>query len=148
MEAFDAVSAVLGSKGNTVWSVAADATVFEALRLMAEKDVGSLVIVEGRRLIGLFTERDYARKIILMGRSSKDTKVREIMVTSPVTVTPDCPVNEAMRIMTEQRVRHLPVVGADGGLLGVVSIGDLVKWIITSQEAVIEQLHSYIAGQG
>jgi len=147
MEAFDAVSAVLNSKGGKVWSVPPDATVFDALRLMAEKDVGSLAVLEGRRLIGLFAERDYARKIILMGRSSKETKVREIMVVSPITVPADCAVNEAMRIMTEHRVRHLPVVGADGGLLGVVSIGDLVKWIITSQEAVIEQLHSYIAGQ-
>jgi CBS domain-containing protein len=147
MEAFDPVSAVLNSKGGQVWSVSPDATVFEALRLMAEKDVGSLLVVDGKKLAGLFAERDYARKIILVGRSSKDTKVGEIMVSSPITIPPGWAVNEAMRLMTEQRVRHLPVVGADGGLLGVVSIGDLVKWIITSQEAVIEQLHSYIAGQ-
>ncbi len=147
MEAFDPVSAVLKSKGSAVLSVSPNATVFEALRLMADKDVGSLLVLDGKKLIGLFAERDYARKIILLGRSSKDTKVREIMVSSPVTVDASCAVNEAMRLMTAHRVRHLPVLDADGQLLGLVSIGDLVKWVITSQEAMIEQLHSYIAGQ-
>ena len=147
MEAFDPVSAVLNSKGGQVWSVQPDATVFEALRLMADKDVGSLLVLDGERLIGVFSERDYARKIILLGRSSKDTKVGEIMTSSPTTISSGCAVSEAMRLMTEQRVRHLPVLGVDGALAGVVSIGDLVKWIITSQEAMIEQLHSYIAGQ-
>ncbi len=148
MEAFDPVSAVLSSKGGQVWSVSPDATVFDALRLMADKDVGSLLVLDGQKLAGLFAERDYARKVILMGRSSKDTEVREIMVASPITIPPGCAVNQAMRLMTEQRVRHLPVVNANGDVLGVLSIGDLVKWIITSQEAVIEQLHSYIAGHG
>jgi CBS domain-containing protein len=147
MEAFDPVSAVLNSKGGQVWSVPPDATVFDALRLMADKDVGSLLVLDGKKLIGVFSERDYARKIILLGRSSKDTTVGEIMTSSPTTIPSSCAVNEAMRVMTEQRVRHLPVLGTDAALLGVVSIGDLVKWIITSQEAVIEQLHSYIAGQ-
>jgi CBS domain-containing protein len=114
---------------------------------MADEDIGSLLVMDGKRLMGLFSERDYARKIVLLGRSSKETKVQEIMDSSPSTIPANCPVNEAMQIMTEKRVRHLPVVAANGTVQGVVSIGDLVKWIINSQERVIEHLHSYIAGQ-
>ncbi len=147
MEALDPVSAVLNRKGRSALSVSPEVTVFEALRIMADEDVGSLLVLEGGKLVGLFTERDYARKIVLLGRSSKDTKVEEAMVASPTTVHSNCPVSEAMRVMTEGRVRHLPVVDAKGGLSGIVSIGDLVKWVITSQEAAIQQLQSYIATQ-
>jgi CBS domain-containing protein len=147
MEAFDPVSAVLNRKKGPLWTIAPGATVFEAVSLMAEQNVGALLVIDDGRLAGLFSERDYARKIILMGRSSKETEVREIMVSPPITITDFCSVKEAMLIMTEHRVRHLPVLRSDGALSGLVSIGDLVKWIITSQEAVIEQLQSYIAGQ-
>ena len=146
MEVHDSVSAILKSKGGEIWTVAPDATVYEALELMASKQIGALLVLEGRTLAGVLSERDYARKIILKGRSSRETKVREIMNSPPITVPPECSVNEAMRLMTEHRIRHLPVVPDGGSLAGLVSIGDLVKWIITSQEETIQQLHSYIAG--
>jgi CBS domain-containing protein len=146
MQVLDPISVILRQKGERIWSIAPNATVYEALALMADKDVGSLLVMEGNRLIGMLSERDYARKIILMGRSSLETKVGEIMISTPLTVLPDCSVDEAMRIMTESRVRHLPVIGSNGAVLGIVSIGDLVKWIITSHQETIEQLRTYIAG--
>lgn len=147
MEVHDSVSAVLKQKGGQTWSIAPEATVYEALETMASKEIGALAVMLGEKLVGLLSERDYARKIILKGRSSRETKVDEIMMAPPITVGSDCSVDQAMRTMTEQRVRHLPVIGAKGNLVGIVSIGDLVKWIITSQEKTIEQLHSYISGQ-
>jgi CBS domain-containing protein len=147
MESLGAVSAVLKQKGGQIWSVSPDATVFEALRLMAEKQVGLLVVLEGGGLAGVFSERDYARKIALVGRSSRDTPVREIMTSPAITIPPSFSVNDAMHLMTEKHIRHLPVVGEMEALVGVVSIGDLVKWIITSQGEMIEHLQSYIAGQ-
>jgi CBS domain-containing protein len=147
MEVHDSVSTILKQKGGQTWSIAPDATVYEALETMASKEIGSLAVMAGEKLVGLLSERDYARKIILKGRSSRETKVDEIMMSPPITVGSDCSVDQAMRTMTEHRVRHLPVIGANGILLGIVSIGDLVKWIITSQEKTIEQLHSYISGQ-
>jgi CBS domain-containing protein len=146
MQVLDPISVILRQKGERIWSIAPNATVYEALALMADKDVGSLLVMEGNRLIGMLSERDYARKIILMGRSSLETKVGEIMISTPLTVLPDCSVDEAMRIMTESRVRHLPVIGSNGAVLGIVSIGDLVKWIITSHQETIEQLRTYITG--
>ncbi len=146
MEVFDRVSAILKDKGVQIWSITPEATVYEALEVMAGKGVGALPVISSGQLVGLLSERDYARKIVLRGRSSRETKVAEVMSTPAITVAPDCSVAEAMRIMTESRVRHLPVVGCDGGLAGIISIGDLVKWIITSQEATIRQLHDYIAG--
>ncbi len=148
MRVLDPVSVILKQKGIQIWSIAPNATVYDALKLMADRDVGSLLVLEGHRLVGMLSERDYARKIILMGRSSPETQVREIMIAAPITVAPDCSVDEAMRIMTENRVRHLPVVGSDGAALGIVSIGDLVKWTITSHQETIEQLQTYIAGAG
>ena len=147
MEVFDRVSMILKQKGTQVWSIAPDATVYEALQLMANKGIGALLVMKDGKAVGVLSERDYARKVILKGRFSKDTQVSEIMSSPPITVSPDCSVEEAMRIMTESHFRHLPVVGADGAVVGMVSIGDLVKWIITSQEHTIEQLHSYIVGQ-
>jgi CBS domain-containing protein len=146
MQVLDPISVILRQKGERIWSITPNATVYEALALMADKDVGSLLVMEGNRLIGMLSERDYARKIILMGRSSLETKVGEIMISTPLTVLPDCSVDEAMRIMTESRVRHLPVIGSNGAVLGIVSIGDLVKWIITSHQETIEQLRTYITG--
>jgi CBS domain-containing protein len=147
MEVFDRVSAILNQKGAAVWSIGPEATVYEALERMSDEKIGALLVVHDGELVGLLSERDYARKIILRGRSSKETRVKEIMISPPLTVSPGCSVDEAMRIMTERRVRHLPVVGDAGAVLGIVSIGDLVKWIITSHEKTIEQLESYISGQ-
>jgi CBS domain-containing protein len=146
MEVFDGVSAILRQKGGRVWSIGPEATVYEAVERMAEEGIGALLVMESGALVGLLSERDYARKIILKGRSSKETKVEEIMISPPLTISPCCPVDEAMRIMTEHRVRHLPVIDGAGTVMGIVSIGDLVKWIITSHEKTIEQLESYISG--
>lgn len=142
----DPVSAILKQKTALLSSIAPAATVYEALSVMADREIGSLLVMEGDQLVGLISERDYARKVILRGRFSKDTKVAEIMTSPPVTIGPSCSVDEAMRMMTEHRVRHLPVIETNGIVSGVVSIGDLVKWIITSHEQTIEQLQSYIAG--
>jgi CBS domain-containing protein len=146
MEVFDGVSAILRQKGGSVWSIGPEATVYDAVERMAEEGIGALLVMESGALVGLLSERDYARKIILKGRSSKETKVEEIMISPPLTISPGCSVDEAMRIMTEHRVRHLPVIDGAGAVLGIVSIGDLVKWIITSHEKTIEQLESYISG--
>jgi CBS domain-containing protein len=146
MEVLDRVSAILKDKGVQIWSITPEATVYEALEVMAGRGVGALPVISNGRLVGLLSERDYARKIVLRGRSSRETRVAEVMSAPAITVAPDCSVEEAMRIMTESRVRHLPVVSAEGDLAGIISIGDLVKWIITSQEETIKQLHNYIAG--
>lgn len=145
MELLDTVESVLSTKRPGVWSVSPDATVYDALVLMAEKEIGSLLVMSGGRLVGLFSERDYARKIILMGRSSKETTVAEVMDPDPVTVRPRDTVSSCMGMMTDHRRRHLPVVD-DDRVLGVLSIGDLVNWIVQSHEKTIEQLHGYIAG--
>lgn len=143
----DPISAILKGKGGRVWTVDAATTVYDALALMADKAVGALpVVVGGSTLVGLVSERDYARKVMLLGRSSRETTVSEIMTAPPLTITPGCTVDEAMHLMTDERVRHLPVVDAAGQLSGLVSIGDLVKWIISSQERTIEHLQMYIAG--
>jgi CBS domain-containing protein len=147
MQIPDPVSLVLKQKNERIWSIGPTATVYEALSVMAEKEIGSLVVMEGGRMVGLISERDYARKVILRGRSSKETRVDEIMTSPPVTIDPSSSVDDAMRIMTENRVRHLPVIDSKAAVLGMVSIGDLVKWIITSHEQTIEQLQSYIAGR-
>lgn len=141
----DPVRSVLHNKDRQIFSVDPDASVFEALGTMASRGVGSVLVLSGGRLVGILSERDYARKVILKGKSSRETPVREIMTSPATTITPDHTVDECMRLMTENRVRHLPVVENDW-IMGVVSIGDLVNWIISAQEHAINQLHSYIAG--
>jgi len=137
------VGNLLANKGTAVWSIDAGATVYEALQRMAEKDVGALVILEDGVLAGIMSERDYARKVILLDRGSRETEVREIMTSDLITVSSTDSVAECMALMTEHRIRHLPVV-EDGGLRGVVSIGDVVKGVIGEQEALIIQLEAYI----
>ena len=140
------VSSVLSQKAANLWCVAPDATVFHAIGLMAKHNIGALPVqAADGRLVGIFTERDYTRKVALQGKSSKDTRVSEILTREPVTVTPEDSVEECMRLMTEHRVRHLPVVSGDK-LSAIVSIGDLVNWIISTQNAAIEQMEQYIAG--
>jgi len=141
------VAEILRSKPDqTVYSIAPGASVFDALRLMADKNIGSLLVVEEGKIAGIFSERDYARKVILMDRSSKQTAVREVMTSSVMYARPDQTNEECMALMTDNRLRHLPVID-NGRLLGVVSIGDLVKDIISEQQFIIEQLQHYIQGQ-
>jgi CBS domain-containing protein len=140
------VGNLLHHKGSTVWTISASATVFEAIRFLAEKNIGALPVLEGSRLIGIFSERDYTRKIALEGKSSRATPVREIISSPVVSVTSQHTIEDAMRLMTEKRIRHLPVI--DGGkMVGFVSIGDMVNWIISAQSATIDQMESYLAGR-
>ena len=141
------VAHILKSKADqTVYTIAPTASVFEAVKLMAEKNIGAVVVTEGEKILGIITERDYARKIVLMARSSKDTRVREIMTSSAMYVSPMQRSEECMALMTESRVRHLLVIDS-GRLVGLVSIGDLVKDIISEQKFIIQQLQHYITGQ-
>lgn len=138
------VRQILDAKGRQVWSIHPAATVFEALKLMGEKEIGALTVVDGERLVGIISERDYARKVILRGRTSRDTLVHEIMSTSVITASLNDTIEECMATMTERRIRHLPVL-EQNQLVGMISIGDLVKSIIAEQQFRIEQLESYIA---
>lgn len=137
---------LLQVKGNQVWSVTPSETVFEALERMSELDIGALLVMEGGELVGILSERDYARKIALAGKASKETSVEEIMTSRVYCVELDQTVEEAMALMTNRRVRHLPVVGDQKTVIGVISIGDVVKDIIAEKEFHIEQLEKYIAG--
>jgi CBS-domain-containing membrane protein len=141
----ETVRSVLDCKGGDVWYISPDATVYEALSEMATREVGALPVVIGDRLVGIVSERDYARKVILQARSSKETPVRDIMTPSPATVSPETSVDACLRMMTFKKVRHLPVLD-DGKLAGIVSMGDLVAAIISAQAYTIDQLHTYIAG--
>ena len=136
---------ILRAKGNQIWSVSPDATVFDALELMAEKNVGALVVLDGENLAGIFSERDYARKIILKGKASKETSVEEIMTSEVTTVHPGQSVDDCMALMTDKRIRHLPVFEAEK-LVGLISIGDVVKAVISEREFMIQQLEHYITG--
>jgi CBS domain-containing protein len=141
------VQRLLDNKGSEVWSIAPDATVFEALQLMAEKNAGALVVLAGDELAGIISERDYARSVVLKDRSSKTTPVREIMSTKVVAIHPDQTLEECMALMTEKHIRHLPVL--DGNRLnGVISIGDVVKHLISEKDFLIEQLEQYISTAG
>ncbi len=137
---------ILREKGETVYSISPDDTVYNALKIMAEKNVGALLVFDGDRLAGLISERDYARKIVLKDKFSKETKVREIMTADVVTVTPDMDLDDCMELITNRRLRHLPVI-EEGRVVGIISIGDIVKGIIDHKEYVIEQLENYIRGQ-
>lgn len=139
------IQEILTQKGSTVWTISPDATIFEAIQMMADKNVGALLVVEREKLVGLISERDYTRKVALKGRSSKEAKVREIITSEVIKVTPHHSVEDCMRLMTENRVRHLPVLDGEK-TVGVVSIGDLVNWIITAQTTAIRQLETYISG--
>lgn len=139
------VRQLLLEKGPTVWTVDPDASVFDALQLMADKNVGALPVVAGGDLVGIFSERDYARKVILHGHASRDTPVRSIMTSNVVTVGPDQDLSDCMRIMTDKRIRHLPVMDA-GRQVGVLSIGDVMKAVLAEQEFLIGQLSDYIGG--
>ena len=142
-----AVAQVLKSKPDqTIYTITPAASVFDAVKLMAEKNVGALIVIEGEKIVGLITERDYARKIVLMARSSKETPVGDIMTSQVMYVRPDQTSEECMALMTENRLRHLPVMDK-GKLAGVVSIGDLVKDVISEQKFIIQQLEHYIAGE-
>jgi CBS domain-containing protein len=147
MELFDDVESILDHKGHHIWFIGPEATVFDAIRWMSEKNVGALLVIESGDLLGIISERDYTRKVILENRSSKQAAVREIMTTDVTTIAPDAIVEEAMRVMTRHRVHHLPVVDHDGRVVGVVSMGDLVERTIATQRLVLEQLEGYIIGR-
>ncbi|CAG0942592.1 Hypoxic response protein 1 [Gammaproteobacteria bacterium] len=139
------VADILGSKGRELWSVKPTDTVLEALGVMAKHDIGAVAVLEGEKLVGIFTERDYARKVVLIGRASRDSAVRDIMTSKVMCVSPDRSVAECMALMTEHRLRHLPVLHQKR-VVGIVSIGDLVKATIEEQEFTITQLQSYVTG--
>ena len=139
------IAQLLESKGGKIWSISSDASVFEALGIMADKDVGALLVVDDGKLSGIISERDYARKVILMGHTSRQTRVWEIMTPQVHYISPDRSVGDGLALMTDRHIRHLPVMDA-GKLMGMVSIGDLVKEIIAEQRFEIEQLEQYIAG--
>jgi CBS domain-containing protein len=146
VELYDSVALILRKKGSHVHSIGPNVTVYEALQKMADEDIGALVVMDGADLVGVLSERDYARKVFIKGRSSKEVIVHEIMSSPAVTVDPRTTVDECMRRMTETRSRHLPVV-EESRVVGVVSIGDLVNWIITTQDFTIHQLEDYISGK-
>lgn len=140
------IGTVLHHKGATVWTISPDETVFEGIKLLAQKNIGALPVVEGARLLGIFSERDYTRKIALEGKSSHNTKVRDVLTSDIVTVTPEDTVEDAMRLMTDKRIRHLPVMEEER-MVGFVSIGDMVNWIISCQTAAIDQMEAYLSGR-
>lgn len=139
------LDSVLKHKASQIWSISPDKTVFEAIQTMAEKNIGALLVSDSGKLVGVVSERDYTRKVALKGKSSKETAVREIISTPVITATPSHTVEEGLRLMTENRVRHLPVLDGDQ-VVGVVSIGDLVNWVISAQDVAIKQMENYIAG--
>ena len=139
------VKHILEGKGSRIWSITPDSSVFDALKLLAEKNVGALLVLENEQLIGIISERDYARKVVLVGKSSKDCLVSDIMTSKVVYLRSDQSARECMALMTDKRIRHMPVF-EDEQLVGVISIGDLVKAIISDQEFTIQQLVNYISG--
>lgn len=145
MELAGTIGSLIGNKGGQIWSLEPEASVYDAIAMMAEKQVGALAVIDRGKLLGIVSERDYARKVILKGKSSKETPVTEIMSSPVITVTPTHTVGECMRIITEKRFRHLPVVEGDR-VVGMVSIGDLVNWVISEQQETINHLEAYISG--
>ena len=146
MKLVDTIATLLRKKPGEIWSIAPDATVYEAIEMLADKGIGALLVMAEGRLVGILSERDYARKVILKGKASKETRVEEIMTSPVVSVAPHQTVDDGMTLMTAKRIRHLPVVEAEK-VVGMVSIGDLVKWIISEQEETIQQLENYITGK-
>lgn len=140
------VSGILHTKGSTVWTISPRSTVFEAIRLLAQKNIGALPVVEDGKLIGIFSERDYTRKVALEGKTSRDTFVAEIISRNVTSVAPDTTVEEALHLMTDKRIRHLPVLEEER-LVGFISIGDMVNWIISAQDAAIDQMEAYLLGR-
>jgi CBS domain-containing protein len=145
MQITGTVTVLLREKNPDICSIGPNAKVYEAIELMAGRNIGALPVLEDGKLVGMLSERDYTRKVVLRGKSSKETPVGEIMSRSPIVVSPDNTVADCMEIMTDKRVRHLPVV-QDGEVVGILSIGDLVKWIMSAQTATIDQLTSYVFG--
>lgn len=145
MDTSSPVSAIVQHKGSTVWTVPPEMSVLDAIREMSAHNVGALPVVEGGRIIGMISERDYTRKVILRGKASRNTPVREIMSSPAITVSPGHTVEQCMRIMTENRTRHLPIIEI-GRIIGIVSIGDLVNWTLAAQAEQIRQLKDYISG--
>ena len=139
------ISSLLHHKTTPIWSVTPNSSVFDAIKLMAEKNIGAVLVISGEMLAGVFSERDYTRKIALHGKSSRETQVWEIMSTELITVTPEDTVEDCLRLMTDKRLRHLPVLNGTQ-VVGIISIGDLVNWIISAQDAAISQMEEYIAG--
>lgn len=139
------VGTLLTSKGQEIWSIAPDKSIFDALEMMADKNISGLLVLESGKLVGIFTERDYARKVILKGKSSKNTKVNDLMTKHVLYVNSRNTVEDCMKLMTTKRVRHLPVIDSRR-LIGIVTIGDLVKQIISEQQTTIDQLENYISG--
>ncbi len=145
MDVSGTIEKILRRKSGPIWSVSPDATVYDAIALMAEKNVGALLVMENDQLVGIVSERDYSRKVMLRGKTSRTSTVGEIMTTELTTANPRETVEDCLRFMTEKRIRHLPVI-ANGELRGVISIGDLVKEVISSQSATLDQMRDYIAG--
>lgn len=145
MDVTGTIDAILAQKGTEIFSTSPDATVFEAIELMANKNIGALLVIQEGKLVGLISERDYTRKVMLRGKRSRETQVREIMSSDLTVVHSREPVENCMRMMTDRRIRHLPVVDGET-IRGVISIGDLVKWIIATQSAAIAHLEMYISG--
>ena len=139
------VRRILATKDPDIWSIAPDATVYDAIHLLAEKEIGALIVLDGDKLVGVMSERDYARQIILKDKSSRETQVRDIMTTNVVTTAPDHEIADCMAMMTNKRIRHLPVLD-DGKLVGMLSIGDLIRSIISEQQSTINDLAKYISG--
>ena len=139
------ISELIQAKGGSVWTVSPETMVFDAIQMMSDKNVGALVVTEAGKMVGMISERDYTRKVVLKGKSSKSTPVREILSDKVVSVNPTATVQECLRLMTQSRIRHLPVLEGDA-LTGIVSIGDLVNWVIQAQSTTIQQLETYITG--
>jgi len=145
MDVSGTIDAILNQKSRNFYTIPPDATVFEAIEMMDNKNVGALLVMDGKKLVGMFSERDYTRKIVLRGKRSRETKVAEIMSTNLTVTHPREPVEKCLRLMTDKRIRHLPVLDGDK-VVGVISIGDLVKWVISCQSAAIAHLENYISG--
>ena len=139
------VKDITQAKGNQIYSITPDATVYSALEQLFEKNIRALLVMEGEKPLGIFTERDYARKVVLKGKSSKETLIKEIMTSELITVEEDCSIEDAMRIMTNKHIRHLPVM-AENKLAGIISIGDVVKQLLQEQQFIINNMENYIKG--